>query len=199
METFISMIAIALGVALIVLMVICLKKDKSLVGFYKATNICGRAYAFFTADFLLTGAFTCPVGIIMSVILAANSKKKINLFSMIMTFVIVAIIALALGIFMYRNAARKCSPELKRRLLRDMFIIMFATAIRVWLFILRFFIATWFEANKPTPYYLPTGETVYALPWSNELYSASGYFVGHLNNDGTITVGNKMYERYEVR
>lgn len=196
MDSLLPIVLILVGISIIVLMVICLKKDKSLAGFYKSINVCGRAYAFFTANFLLVGTVVAPAVIIVGLVQAFSAKDSKNTSGVWITVLALAVTmaaALLLGIFMYRRAAKKSGPKLKRKLLRDMFIIMFATAIRIWLFILLIFVKTWLAVNEPVIYSLPDGSRVYAYPGSDVLYDQNGCFAGRLNSNGTITVHQSTY------
>lgn len=180
MNTLLLIGAIAVLVAFIVFVVFCLKKDRNLVGFYKQINVCGRFYAFITADCLQVGTICLigtPVVFVLNLLGMFDENSKNSGWTICLTIFIASAIMLPLGIFLYRRAAKKCDPGLKRTLLKDMFIIMWATAIRIYLIIFIIIIHTWLVANAPLYYILPDGKKVFVYPGSDRLYDYNGYFV----------------------
>lgn len=191
MDVLLFVGAIAVLVALIGFMVFCLKRDRDLVGFYKQINVCGRFYAFITADCLQVGAICLigtPVVFILTLLGVFDQNSKTSGWTVCLTYAVAAAIMLSLGIFLYRRAAKKCDPGLQRTLLKDMFIIMWATVIRIDLIIFIIFAHTWLVANAPLYYLLPDGREVFVYPRSNRVYDYNGSLVAIIDNDGNLNM-----------
>ncbi len=168
----------ALMIGFLVFIIISIKKEKDIIGFYKAQGLFGRAYAFFAVDFFFGGLIGLAGGIITLVL-----SGELTVLAMIG----LALIMLGVGVFMYVRIYKKCQGELKKRIFLDLTMAGWGFAGRIELFVLAIFFHTWFELNKPTAYEV-NGRTVYAFPGSNDLYDSSGCKVGVANDDYTKAV-----------
>lgn len=165
-----------LAVGFLVFVFVSIKKEKDIIGFYKAQGIFGRAYAFFAVDFLFGGLADIVVGIIVAV-----SSEEIG---SILAVIGAGVAMMSVGIFMYVRIYKKCQGELKKRVFLDLTMAGWGFAGRVEFFLLAIIFNTWFDLNKPTEYEV-NGRTVYAFPGSNDLYDSSGCKVGVANDDFT--------------
>lgn len=170
-------LSLALSVVLLVFMFICMRKEKDIIGFYKAEGLFGRAYAYFFCDFLLAGLAL----IIMSII--GVNKIVPGVLGLILG-ILLGLVTIGISVLMFIRVYKKCPGELKKRLFLDMLVAGLGFSTRIGLFILVIFNHAWFELNKPTAYEV-NGRTVYAFPGSKDLYDSSGYRVGKANDDYT--------------
>ena len=167
---------IAVMIGFLVFVIVSMTKEKSIVGFYKAQGLFGRAYAYFFSGLFYGGI----ISIIMCIILEIDSKKK-NV-PMLIAQIAVEIVAIFIGVMMFRRVQKKCPGELRKRLFLDLSMAGLGFIGRVGFFIVAIFFHTWFVVNKPTEYVVD-GRTVYAYPGSNDLYDAAGNKVGVANDD----------------
>ena len=177
------------SVGLFVAMFLCIRKEKRLSGFYSQIGVCGRWYAFFTADLLVMGAL-CAVA--APVLLVLNLTGALGEFGQDIAGVLPMLAAAALlflpaGILLYRRAQKKCPQALRKRLLWDMIVIMIGASFRLSLFFMMFLFAMWWESVKPTAYEVD-GQVYYAYPGSDDLYDAAGNKRGLLNSSHTKAV-----------
>ena len=190
MGTILIVAATAVLVGIIILLVYCMRRDRNLVGFYKQINVCGRFYAFITADCLQVGAVCLigtPVVFILTLLGVFDQNGSSSGWTICLTGAVTAAVMLTLGIFLYRRAAKKCDAVLKRALLKDMFIITWATAFRIQLWIAIIFIHTWFLSNCRYYCILSDGTAVYIYPGSNMLFNSSGCWIATVDNYGNVT------------
>ena len=172
-------------VAFFVMMLLCIKKEKKLIGFYSAIGVCGRWYASITADFLLLGIGAPVVSAVAIMAKLFGGLKDVPLGAML-AIALSAVIFLPLGLLMLRNAQKKCPESLRKRLPLDMVIILLGTSFRLGLFFLAFIFHMWFKAHEPR-YYEVNGKTYYAYPGSDKLYAPGGFEAGRLvDNDHAI-------------
>ncbi len=168
--------------AMFVVMILCARKEKELVGFYKAIHVCGRWYNFIMANCLLTGAL-CAVMIPVSLVLLLMGKfdaiaEEMNGTGMAFAlFASSAVINLPVGLLMYKHILKKCPDSLKKRFLKDVFVMYFGTTFRLSFFFLAFvgFLHWW--TFRPIEYTV-NGRTCYTLGDSDELYDENGNRVG---------------------
>lgn len=196
MSGIVLVILVAATILLFALMVYGMRKEKSLSGFYKSINVCGRWYSWFTMDLILVGVgslIALPVLIVLNVLgkLDKVSAEMGGSFSsIIITFALAAVIFIPAGFLMFKHAYKKCPEELQKRLFRDMVVIFFGVTFRLDLFILMFIIKGWWGMNAPVEYTVD-GRTVYAFPGSDDLYDDDGNCVGKANAERTSAV---MYD-----
>lgn len=167
------LLILAVSVGFLVFIIISMRKEKDIIGFYKAQGIFGRAYAFFAVDFLFGGLCTVAGGIIIAV-----TQKQGAAGVMIALGAVMA----AIGVLMYLFVYKKCTGELKKRVCLDLTMAGLGFAGRIEFFILALFVHTWFTLNEPTAYEI-NGQTVYAFPGSRDLYDCHGCKVGVANDD----------------
>ena len=170
---------LALYVVLFVFMIISMKKEKAIIGFYKAQGLFGRAYAYFFCDFLAVGICV----IVASIISSDMIISEIGVIGLL-AGIIFGLALIGVSVLMYIRVYKKCPGELRKRLFMDLLMAAVGFSTRVALFVLVIFIHTWFELNKPTEYVV-NGRTVYAYPGSKDLYDSSGFKVGEANDDFT--------------
>lgn len=163
-------------IALLVISIMCSKKQMALRGFYQRLGLVSNLQLFFTGCFILGGV----LGVILLLLsLAAGIfKNPIEIIPSIVVF----IISLVAGVLMYINAKKKL-PELQKYLLRDCIIIFLGFYFRISFFILVIFINTWFTVNAPEEFMLNDGRIVYKYPMSNEAYDCHGWIIGTLTSD----------------
>jgi hypothetical protein len=199
MSGIVSIILIVVIILLFALMVYGIRKEKSLSGFYKSINVCGRWYSWFTMDFILAGVgslIALPVLIVLNVLgkldkLSAEMGGSFS--SIIITFVLAAAIFIPVGFLMFRHAYKKCPEELQKRLFIDMLAIFFGATLRLSLIFLMFIIKGWWVINAPVKYTV-NGHTVYAFPGSDDLYDEDGKHVGKINPGGKdATIDDERY------
>lgn len=163
----------AVLVGFLVFIIISMRKEKDIIGFYKAQKIFGRAYAYFTIVFLFDG-----IGFVVGGIITATIKKQGSIWIMIA----LGAVFFAIGVLMCVLVYKKCSGELKKRVVWDLIVAGWGFIGRVGFFILSIFFQTWFSLNEPTAYEV-NGQIVYAFPGSNDLYDCHGCKVGVANDD----------------
>jgi hypothetical protein len=106
MSGIVLAILVAATILLFALMVYGIRKEKSLSGFYKSINVCGRWYSWFTMDLILVGVgslIALPVLIVLNVLgkLDKMSAEMGGSFSsIIITFALAAVIFIPAG-FVY--------------------------------------------------------------------------------------------------
>lgn len=167
------LLILAVLVGLLAFIIIAMRKEKDIIGFYKAQNIFGRAYAYFTNVFLFDGIALVAGGIITAV-----AKTQSAMWIMIA----LGAVFLAIGVLMCLLVYKKCNGELKKRVIWDLIVAGWGFIGRVEFFILCIFFRTWFSLNEPTAYEV-NGQTVYAFPGSNDLYDCHGCKVGVASDD----------------
>lgn len=167
------LLILAVLVGFLVFIVISMRKEKDIIGFYKAQGIFGRAYAFFAVDFLFGGLISIAGGIIIAVTQEQSAAGVMIALSVVMT---------AIGVLMYLLVYKKCTGELKKRVLLDLTMAGWGFYGRIEFFILALFFHTWFNLNEPTAYEI-NGQTVYAFPGSQDLYDCHGCKVGVASDD----------------
>lgn len=170
---------LALLFGFLIFMFISMKKEKAIIGFYKAQGLFGRAYAYFFLDFL-------GVGIMLIVTSIIDVDAIISEMGVIGLSVRILFGLALIGIsgLMFIRVYKKCPGELKKRLFIDLLMAGIGFSTRVALFFLIIFNHVWFELNRPTAYEV-NGRTVYAYPGSNDLYDSSGFRVGVANDNFT--------------
>lgn len=181
-----GILLIILGVLPLVAAYFSMKQEKKLSGFYKQTGVCGRWYAFFTADFLVGGALAVLAAVavvVIGILDAAGATQLIpaemgSPFGYGLGLAVCGGVMAALGILMYQRAAKKCPEKLRRRLLWDMIVMMVGVSFRIGLFFMMFLIATWWAFSKPEEYEMEDGRIVYIFPGSNDVYDGGGNLVG---------------------
>lgn len=186
MNEMMGVLMLVVTVAFFVLVFWCVRKEKSLSGFYSQIKVCGRWYAFLTADVLLAGVgslVAVPVLAVMNFMAPAEEAS----WTEVLSFAFYAVVLIPIGLLLYNRARKKCPEQLKGRLLWDMVIIMVGTSFRLSLFFLMFLFRMWWELNAPDAYEV-NGRTVYAFPGSGDLYDGAGNRVGRLNDDKTEAI-----------
>ena len=147
-----------------------MRKEKELIGIYKATKTFGRFYAFLAVD-LLVGGICAPIASIV-IMLTSEENGAMSVPAML-GIVAIGVVLAALGVLMYKRAYKKCPDDLKSRCYKDLTIIGFGVIIRFSLFFMMFVIKTWWEFNKPREYILTDGTKVYVYN-DGTVYSMSG-------------------------
>ncbi len=171
----ISLILIVLPICMLIAMWVCAKKEPDISGFYKQIKVCGRLSSYLLLDFLVVGIIGMCVALVWLIQNIMGTAEVGALYSILLILLSTAL--MALGLFIYARALKKCPEDLKPRLFRDMLWIGMGFSIRVSFFILMFIIKTWWELHKPVAY-MVNGRTVYAYPGSNDLYDEFGNRVG---------------------
>ena len=188
MGTGTAIIMLAASIAFFVLVFACIRKEKSLVGFYKQLGVCGRWYAFITGDFLLAG-IGAPIACVVMAVLKLAGKMDDMPWASLLGVLISGLMALPIGLLLVRLAKKRCPKALHGRLVKDMIIIMVGTCFRLGLFFMAFLVHAWWKANQPTAYEV-NGKIYYAYPGSDDLYDASGFRMGKLTSDHNHAVMN---------
>lgn len=153
-----EILLIVLPVLFFILLFWCMKKEKELVGVYKATKTFGRIYAAIAVD-LLFGGICAPIASI--IIMLISEENGIMSVPAVLGVIVAGAAVTALGVFMYKRAYKKCPEALKSRCYKDLTIIGFGAIIRVSLFVMMFVFKTWWEFSKPEVYTLSDGTEVY--------------------------------------
>lgn len=151
-------LAIILVVIFFAVLLICMQKEKELVGPYKATKTFGRVYACIAVD-LLFGGICAPIASII-LMLTSNEDGAMSVPAVLGVVAIGAAMA-ALGVLMYKRAYKKCPEGLKSRCYKDLTIIGWGALIRISLFFMVFVFKTWWHFNKPELCILEDGTKVY--------------------------------------
>lgn len=175
---FLTGLTIASSAVIVIIGLICMNREKSISGFYSQIGVCGRWHGFFALYLMLAGI----VSVVFSFISLFSGK-----FAEVPVYFIVAGILGGIGYLLYKRAYNRCPDSLKKRLLRDLIVVMFGMLMRISLFFLMFVFGMWWEMNKPTAYEV-NGRRVYAYPGSNDLYDESGFHVGVANDDRTAAI-----------
>lgn len=179
-------------------MVLCVRKEKERVGFYKAIHVCGRWYNFFMVNFLLSGVL-CVVMLPISLVLLLMDKfdaiaKQMNGTGIAFaTFALGAVISLAVGVLMYKHVIKKCPDSLKKRFLRDAFVMYFGTTFRMAFFFLAFIGTLYWWSYRPIEYTV-NGKTCYSLGNSDELYDENGNRVGAKTSSDEAIMTDARYK-----
>lgn len=177
-------VAMGFAVVLTVVMFLCMKKEKSLSGFYKTINVCGRGYAFITGYLLVVGIIS-PLYLVLAVMQMKNEGAEMSeIIGGGLGVVVGGILCFGIGFLLYRRARTKCPDTLRKNLFRDMMIIALGATFRYCLFVMVFLFKTWFEMNRPETYVID-GEEVYMYPGSNDVYSKNGQKIGTSNIERT--------------
>lgn len=167
------LLILAVSVGFLAFIIISMKKEKDIIGFYKAQGIFGRAYAFFAVDFLFGGLCTVAGGIIIAITRKDSTAGIMIALGAVMTVI---------GVLMYILVYKKCTGELKKRIIWDLTMAGWGFVGRIEFFILALFFHAWFNLNEPTAYEV-NGQTVYAFPGSRDLYDCHGCKVGVASDD----------------
>ena len=176
-----AILMLAASIAFFVLMAAIMRKEKSLVGFYKQLGVCGRVYAFITGDILLAGIGT-PIVCVVIAVLKLMGKMEDTAWISLLGILITGLLALPIGLLLVRLVKKRCPQELHGRLVKDMIIMMLGTTFRLGLFFMAFMLHSWWKANQPTAYEVD-GRVYYAYPGSDALYDSSGFRKGELTPD----------------
>jgi len=188
-----------IGIVLLILMIPCMRKEKTLVGFYKTIKVCGRWYTFFMADFLLVGA-GCAIMLPVSLVLMFMGKLDALATAfggtgmVFAIFAVTAVICLPIGIFMYRHAIKKCPENLRKGFLKDVIIMFFGTNLRIGFFFFTFLsFMHWWSYCRPTAYEV-NGKTCYTYGNSDDLYDEYGNRVGTITDTGAAIMTDSRYK-----
>lgn len=161
------------GILLLVLGGIAFFKEPKVTGYYKVLGIYGRFYAYWAVDCVVMPLIIIP----MAISGIFEESTALN--------VIMSIVFLALGVFLYIRVYNKTPDFMKKRCLMDLTITGLATILRVSLFFLRLFFKTWWVVSGPRTYTeTSTGETVYVYP-DGRVYNPRTNKFGTANDDFT--------------
>lgn len=164
------------AVAIIVLMVMCYKKEGKVTGIYKSANVYGRFYAYITVT-CMYGAIACLIGGFASFGLLEDAT-----FPEILGILLFAVgggaIWGAIGFFLYKRAYNRCPEPLRKKLLISMIITAFGTALKIFLF----FLPGIWDLVGPQEKVGSNGETLYV--YNGEVYDAGWNHVGTASADG---------------
>ncbi len=144
MDTLLYILIGVASVAFLVTAYICSKKAKLLGGYYREIGVCGPAYAYICAGFLLTGGAVIA-GPIYAII---TGDFLIGFFSLCLG----GLIAFSIGFLMFRSAQKKCPIELRSKLFRDFVIIYIGYCFRLGFFMFYIIFKVEYELNKPRYY-----------------------------------------------
>lgn len=177
MEVFFNFLALLLCGLVIAFFVVCLKKDRALVGFYKSVGGYGRVRAYIMVSFLF--------GIITIFIPAVLLIIEGEVMEAVMTVVIGEAMCIPISFLMLKKLFNMFPDISKGRIIWDYIIIACGSIIRVEFFIIALFIKGWYIAEGPREYTTNYGQTVYAYPNSDDLYDSHGYCIGKISDDRT--------------
>ena len=173
------LLLLALFAGLFVFMIISMIKENTIVGFYKAQGLFGRAYAYFFCNFLFAGIYL----VVASIIFADQIISELGVIGL-PAAILFGVVVIGISVLMYIRVYKKCPGELKKRLLLDFMMAGVGFSTKISFFFLVIFYHAWFTLNQPTEYVV-NGRTVYAYPGSRDLYDSSGFKVGEANDDFT--------------
>lgn len=177
-------LAVVGAILYFVLMFLCMKREKKLSGFYSAIGVCGRWYGLI-AGYCMLFVPACPIMLVMTLLQNEGGAGQAWIDGLMIVGVSAAMAFL--GYYMYRRAAKKCSEQMRKRLLWDMLVIALGATFRLSLFIMYFLLKTWWLLDKPKVYSVD-GRTVYAYPGSADLYDEYGRHVGKLADFGGTAI-----------
>ncbi len=189
-ETDMEYVSMGFTVVLTVVMFFCMRKEKSLSGFYKTINVCGRGYAFITGYLLVVGIIS-PLYLVLTVMQMKDEGAEMSeIIGGGLGVVVGGILGFCIGFLLYRRARAKCPEALRKKLFKDMMIIALGATFRYCLFFMVFLFKTWYKLNRPKTYIID-GEEVYMYPGSNDVYSRNGQKIGTSNDERTKAVVKK--------
>ena len=203
MSESMAVVVLIVGVAVIGAAVLCAKKEKELSGFYKAINVCGRVWAFLTGNFLVTGVGSAIAVPILVVLMISGKEEQVAAlmgmegsagepFMVMLTFVICAVICLALGLLMYKSALKKCPDQLKKGFLKDIMIIYFGLIFRLSFFFMIFIYGMmWWQSRKTE--YTVNGKKAYTYGNDDTLYDEYGNVVGRKSGSDQAVMTDSRY------
>lgn len=179
--------------ALIIAMVACLGKERFLTGFYSELGLFGRNDAYFIIMSMVAGVVFTLAAIVFLILTLFGVMHEMDVATVLFGVLICAAVGVGFGAFgflKFKSIKERCPGELKKRLVKDMIVMMLGTSIRGGVKLFGAVFAAWLETQKPTAYTTEDGRTVYAYPNSDQLYDKSGNHVGALSGDGEAVLRN---------
>ena len=200
MGEFLAVLVIVVVLALFFAAFKCTRREKELVGFYKAIHVCGRWYNFFMMDILLAGALYavgCPVVLVIMFIKNAT-EKQMGWGQLIFGSTIGIVFSAAIfgvGLLMYRHALKKVPDDLKKGFFKDALIMFFGTNFRLAFFFIGILFYTQWWQNRPVAYTV-NGKVCYSYgELSDDLYDEHGWKVGRKSGSDTAVMTDSRYKK----
>ena len=155
---------LAAAAVLIIIAAVTMKREKKLLGFYRAVGLFDRGYAVITLLLLVAG-FAIAVAAVLLLLLTEREQTEI------LIFFGVGFLLLVVGIVLVERLRAKCAGKLRRRLTKDLLLCGCGGFFRVALFLVGLLYPAWWDAKHPEEFILDDGDSVYALPGSRSLYN----------------------------
>ncbi len=155
---------LAAAAVVIIIAAATMKREKKLLGFYRAVGLFDRGYAVFTLLLLVAG-FAIAVTAALLLLLTEREQTEI------LIFFGVGFLLLIVGIVLVERLRAKCAGKLRRRLTKDLLLCGCGGFFRVALFLVGLLYPAWWDAKHPEEFILDDGDSVYALPGSRSLYN----------------------------
>ena len=172
---------LAAAAVVIIIAAATMKREKKLLGFYRAVGLFDRGYAVFTLLLLVAG-FAIAVTAALLLLLTEREQTEI------LIFFGVGFLLLVVGIILVERLRAKCRGKLRRRLTKDLLLCGCGGFFRVALFLVGLLFPTWWEMQHPVEFIMDDGDSVYALPGTRSLYNESAERVAVANETMTRAI-----------
>ena len=169
------------SVIFLVLGFICMAFEKRTTGFYKATNVFGRFYAFLAFNALFGGIMFLVVNLVRGNIDEIKGQNTaVTIGSLIITEI--------LGVLMYVRVYKKSPDFLKKRCLVDLTVSGFGVTMRAALWIVWLLFRAQWEYYKPEVYRTSDGTEVYVYKDGSVYDAVSGRHGKRVSSGGGNSV-----------
>ena len=155
---------LAAAAILIAVAAVTMKKEKTLLGFYRAVGLFGRGYAVITLLLLLAGLVLAVMAALLLLLTEREQTEGLIVFGAGFVLLLVAII-------LVERLRAKCAGKLRRRLTKDLLLCGCGGFFRVALFLVGLLYPAWWDVKHPEEFIMDDGDSVYALPGSRSLYN----------------------------
>ncbi len=167
---------VIVAVVALVLLAICWFKESQITGTFKVLKTYGRITAYLALDFTVVG-----IVFLISPILAKFDIQPLE--APLFASILLGLVLLAAGIFLYFRAYTKCPDFMKKKCIPCMIISGLGVAVKISLFFLVF---AW-KLVEPKTMVTDTGEEVYMF--SDGTVYGNGK-IGKVTEDGNKVVWN---------
>ncbi len=173
-------VLIVLGVILAIVGIICAVKESDVSGFYKDIGLFGRVKAYL----IFAGILGSIAGFVISTMSAIKDG-----FSKALPTYIASLIVLAIGVILLITVMKRCAPEARAMVLKDICVVGLGLCIKIGFFFLMFLIDLWI-LTAPKKAILSDGREVYVN--GNKVYDSNMNQIGTYNHSTeTATVIEK--------